>query len=86
MARAAHAMALESERVTADVVEVQEYPHLAQAYRVMGVPKTVINDRVQLSGAVTEEVLLRRVLEAVGAAEPEEEGDTSVSEQTSPVA
>ena len=86
MARAAHAMALESERVTADVVEVQEYPHLAQAYRVMGVPKTVINDRVQLSGAVTEEVLLRRVLEAVGAAEPEEDGDTSVSEQTTPVA
>ena len=82
----AHAMALESERVAADVVEIQEYPNLAQAYNIMGVPKTVINDRVQFSGAVTEETLLRRVLEAVGAAEPEEDADPSVSEQTTPVA
>ena len=86
MARVAHAMALESERVAADVVEIQEYPNLAQAYNIMGVPKTVINDRVQFSGAVTEETLLRRVLEAVGAAEPEEDADPSVSEQTTPVA
>ena len=82
----AHAMALESERVAADVVEIQEYPNLAQAYNIMGVPKTVINDQVQFSGAVTEETLLRRVLEAVGAADPEEDPDPSVSEQTTPVA
>ena len=45
--------------VVADVVEVQEFSHLAQEYHVMGVPKTVINDKVKITGAVTEEVLDR---------------------------
>ena len=86
MARVAYAMAMESPRVSADVVEIQEYPHLAQAYRVMGVPKTVINDTLQFTGAVTEEVFLRRVLEAIGEEEPEEEAREQVSDQTTPLA
>jgi len=60
-------MAIESSRVTADVIEVQEYPHRAQAYGVRGVPMTVINDRVFFTGAVPESVFLQRVLEAVDA-------------------
>ena len=71
LARLAHAMALESPRVTADVIEVQEFPDLAALYRVRGVPKTVINDNVEFTGAVTEDVLIQRVLQAVGAAEDE---------------
>ena len=85
MARVAHAMAQESARVTADVVEIQEFPQLAEAYRVMGVPKTVINDSVQFTGAVPEESFLQRILEAVGAAQPDEDPAESVSEQTTPI-
>lgn len=77
-------MALESSRVRADVVEVQEFPQLAQAYRVMSVPKTVINDKVQFIGAVPEEELLKRVLQAVGV-EQEAAGGGGISGQTSPV-
>ncbi len=79
-------MALESSRVRADVVEVQEFPQLAQAYRVMSVPKTVINDKVQFVGAVPEEELLKRVLQAVGV-EQEQEGTEGggVAGKTSPV-
>ena len=66
MARVAHDMAMESSRVKADVVEVQEFPQIARAYRVSGVPKTVIHDSVQFAGAVTEETLIRRIMEAVG--------------------
>jgi glutaredoxin-like protein len=84
VARLAYAMAMESSRVAADVVEVQEFPHLAQAHRVMGVPKTVINDTVEFTGAVSEEVFLRRVLTAVGAAEPDAD-EEPVSGQTTPV-
>lgn len=58
-------MAKASERVTADVIEAIEFPHLAQKYRVMGVPKTVINDRVEVVGAVPESQLITKVLEAV---------------------
>ena len=85
MARVAHAMAVESPRVVADVVEIQEFPHLARAYGVMGVPKTVVNDSVQFTGAVTEEVLLRRVLEAVGEKEAEADGGEQDSGLTTPV-
>ena len=78
MARVAHAMAIESDRVTADVVEIQEFPALAQAYGVRGVPLTVINDTVAFSGAVTEEVFLSRLLEAVGEeSDAEEDGDAA---------
>lgn len=58
-------MAKASERVTADVIEAIEFPHLAQKYRVMGVPKTVINDRVEVVGAVPESHLITKVMEAV---------------------
>ena len=66
MARAAHAMAMESPKVIADVIEVQEFPHLAQAYRVRAVPKTVINDTFEFTGAATEEQFVTRVLRSVG--------------------
>lgn len=85
VARVAHLMALESPRVTADVIEVQEFPDLAGRYRVMGVPKTVINDSVQFTGAVSEDVFLRRVLQAVGVEEPDADEIEAVSDQTTPI-
>jgi predicted DsbA family dithiol-disulfide isomerase len=54
----AHKFALESDRVVADMVEVTEFPHLAQRYGVMGVPKTVANEMSVAEGAVSEQYLL----------------------------
>lgn len=62
----AHAMAVENPRIKADVVEAQEFPHLAQTYMVSAVPKTVINNVVEVMGAVPEAVLLQKVLVAAG--------------------
>ena len=59
-------MALETPRVRADVVEAQEFPHLARQYSVQAVPKTIINGVVEVMGAVPESVLLQRVLTAAG--------------------
>ena len=81
----AHAMAMESPRIMADVVEVQEFPHLAQAYQVKAVPKTVINDTFEFTGAATEEQFLTRVLRSVGI-EGQEEDPEEVSGETTPVA
>ena len=47
-------MAIENSHVMADVVEVNEFPHLAQRYAIRGVPKTVINETVEFVGAVPE--------------------------------
>ncbi|MSQ22209.1 MAG: glutaredoxin [Dehalococcoidia bacterium] len=71
MARVAHAMAMENNHIRADVVEVQEFPLVAQRYMISSVPKTVINNRVQFVGAVSEAVLMDKVLEAAGLS-PEE--------------
>lgn len=65
MARLAHAMALENPGITADVVEAQEFPALSQRYGVTSVPRTLINERVQIKGAVAEQEFLNRILEAV---------------------
>jgi len=62
----AHQMAIENERITGDMVEVIEFPHLAQKYNVMGVPKIVINETREIVGAVPEEVILEEIKAALG--------------------
>ncbi len=64
--RLAHKLAIESDRIQADMVEAIEFPHLANKYGVYGVPRTVINEKVHQEGAVPESVLLSKLLEAVG--------------------
>ena len=55
---------MESELVTADMVEAMEFPQLARQYAVRAVPRTVVNDQVFIDGAMREEMFLERVLEA----------------------
>ena len=61
----AHKLAIENEHITADVVEVSEFIDMAQRYRVQGVPKTVVNDRIEIMGAVPEARFLQEVLKAI---------------------
>ncbi len=65
--RLAQHMAVASERVRATAIEATEFPELSRAYQVMGVPKVVINDRVQFEGALPEKEFLGAVLQAVSA-------------------
>ena len=58
----AHKFAMESDFITADMVEAMEFPHLAQKYGVMGVPKTVANEKGVLEGSVPEQHFLAGVL------------------------
>jgi predicted DsbA family dithiol-disulfide isomerase len=50
--------------VKSDVIEVSEFPHLGQKYSVMGVPKTVVNERTELVGAVPEDQFVAHILQA----------------------
>ena len=61
----AHKLAIENEHITADVVEVSEFIDLAQRYQVRGVPKTVVNDRIEIMGAVPEPRFIQEVLKAI---------------------
>ena len=63
--RLAQHMAVASDRVTATAIEATEFPELARTYRVMAVPKIVINDRVEFEGALPEPQFLEAVLRAI---------------------
>ncbi len=47
-------MAFASPHITAYAVEATEYPDLARRYRVTGVPKTVVNETVEILGGLPE--------------------------------
>jgi glutaredoxin-like protein len=64
--RIAHQMALENEYVTADMIEAIEFPHLANKYQVMAVPKVVINETISFEGALPESHFLEHVLLSQG--------------------
>ncbi len=57
-------MAIENPRIVADVVEASEFMTLAQKYNVMGVPKVVIDDKVEFEGALPEDLYVVQVLKA----------------------
>jgi len=57
-------MAFASPHVTAIAVEATEFPDLARTYRVSGVPKTVVNDQVEILGAVPQDAFVAEALSA----------------------
>lgn len=61
----AHKLAVENEHITADVIEASEFMDLSRRYRVQGVPKTVINDSVEFTGALPEPRFVQQVLLAL---------------------
>ena len=60
-----HRMAMESDKITAEAIEATEFPDLAQQYHVMAVPRTVVNDKGFIEGAMPEAMFVRRIIESV---------------------
>jgi predicted DsbA family dithiol-disulfide isomerase len=58
----AHRMALESPLITATCVEATEFMDLARKYHVTGVPKTVVNDTIEIMGALPEDAFVRAIV------------------------
>jgi predicted DsbA family dithiol-disulfide isomerase len=59
-------MAVESDKVTGDVIEAMEFPDLSRHYGVRGVPKIVVNEKVEFVGALPEKEYLAYIQQAVG--------------------
>lgn len=62
----AQRMALYSDRVNAEMIEISEFPHLAQRYAVQGVPRTVINEKDFVEGAAPEKMMLQKLQQIFG--------------------
>jgi glutaredoxin-like protein len=65
MVRLAHQFAFVNELITGEMVEASEFQDLAQRYDVQGVPHTVINETVNLQGAMEAGPFYLQVLKAV---------------------
>lgn len=61
--RLAHQMAMESDMVTADLVNVEDFPELAEHYEVMAAPTVVVNERHSFYGALDESEFIEKALE-----------------------
>jgi glutaredoxin-like protein len=68
MMRAVYQLAMVSTHIKAEVIEVNEFPDLADKYKVQAVPLTVINDRVAIPGAIPEKDLVEQVVKAASVA------------------
>ena len=55
-------MAFANPNITAFAVEATEFPDLARRYQVSGVPKTVINDQVEILGALPQDMFVEQAL------------------------
>jgi glutaredoxin-like protein len=59
----AYRLAVENPNIRASAIEATEFPDLARRYQVSGVPKTVVDDRIEIFGALPEEQFVDEVLQ-----------------------
>jgi glutaredoxin-like protein len=60
----AHRLAVESPFIRASCVEATEFMELSRKFRVTGVPKTVVNESIEILGALPEDQFVRTVVGA----------------------
>jgi predicted DsbA family dithiol-disulfide isomerase len=56
-------MAFANEHITAYAVEATEFPDLARLYQVNGVPKTVVNEEIDILGALPQDAFIEQALQ-----------------------
>ena len=60
-----HRLAMESDLITAEMVESSEFPLLVQKYNVMSVPRVIINDKVDFEGALPEKDFVENLMKVM---------------------
>jgi glutaredoxin-like protein len=58
----ANQLAVESPLVSSVAIDATEFPDLVHRYRVNGVPKTIINDSIEIVGGAGEEELVAAII------------------------
>ena len=56
-------MAFANPLITAYAVEATEFPDLARRYHVSGVPKTVVNDTIEILGGLPQDLFVEQALQ-----------------------
>ena len=56
-------MAAANPNITSDAIEATEFMDLSRKYRVTGVPKTIVNETIEILGGLPEKIFVRAALE-----------------------
>ena len=56
-------MAFANANITSQAIEATEFMDLSRKYRVTGVPKTIVNETIEIMGALPEDMFVRAALE-----------------------
>ena len=56
-------MAFVNPNITSHAIEAMEFMELSRKFRVTGVPKTIVNDTVEIMGALPEDMFVRAALQ-----------------------
>jgi len=59
-----------NENIVSDMVELAEFPDIAEKYNIQGVPRIVINDTLVLVGDMPEADFAQEILKAVDKGQP----------------
>jgi glutaredoxin-like protein len=63
--RTAHQMAIENpQHIKADAIEAAEFPHLVSKYGITAVPTMIINDQIEIEGALPASEFANEVVQA----------------------
>ena len=57
-------MAFTNKNITATSVEATEFMDLSRKFRVTGVPKTIVNERIEILGALPEADFIDQALQS----------------------
>ena len=63
-------MAYANANITASSIEATEFMELTRRFRVTGVPKTIVNDTIEILGALPEDMFVRAALQMPEEAPP----------------
>lgn len=56
-------MAAANQHISADAIEATEFMDLSRKYRVTGVPKTIVNETIEIMGGLPEQMFVRQALD-----------------------
>ena len=56
-------MAFASPHITSTAIEATEFMELSRKFRVTGVPKTIVNESIEIMGALPEDMFVRAALQ-----------------------
>lgn len=56
-------MAFSNAHITSHAIDATEFMELTRKFHVTGVPKTIVNDTVEILGALPEEMFVRAALQ-----------------------